>query len=439
MKTIAALPSLCLISFAIYGVMGMSSISRLSQLNLGIESAPSIFLFEKKEKNYRGLMTKECGIEEGQVFVRIPLENTFYVKEEGDEGEMGQALSWPIQLAYKLVEELKEKRQASKWRTYFASLPTMEDFKADLVHNWDDACTSVFYEDDEGDEELLYDSALICESIRNGKAYREEAAKAYPHLAELMGYSLDVVQTRCCGYSKLDEMKKEVKYHIVAPGFDMMNHSPGVDSFFFEEEVYNDYGNDASRFLSCCHRGKGIEKDSEVFLNYAGKGELSQEACFAYYGFIVDCVGYYQYFLPKREASQYLLESLLHKDTVCVMQVFQAKKMSVSAALIVSEDQINSFSSPLRVAARILASSGSRDELQRMIEEDSDGVCYLDHEHEVRSNLKLQSLLEDKVEQMELALTHRKEDESKGGMVRCAFLRNNIVHLREMLSLLIYV
>ncbi len=419
-----------LLSLIVVGVLSSSALqkSRFSLKSLGIQTKPGVEIFEGS--NGRGLRTVEP-IEANEAFLRIPLENTFYVIEENGEENEEEGMNWPFALAAKIATELeivKGEEGESKWSSYFDSLPSEDDFKKDLSHHWDAADVAVFFRDME-DNDNFYDSALICEGIQNARSFRSEA-KELTSGNKYSCYALDIIQTRCCGFRKSDKQN----YHIVAPGFDLMNHSPEVHSnFHFEKTESGD------ECLACCHREQGIEVDAEVFLNYAGNGEMSQEACFVHYGFVVKKVGYYLYHLPRSMVSRELFANLEKStpETITVLDVFNAMQLSLSAAFIVSESEISDFSSSLRMAVRILASSENEEQLETMIEHGREAACYIDEEHDACSLRLLKTLLQEICELIAASMTAENpqgKTETKGYAVRKRFLENNVKFLGETLE-----
>ena len=144
----------------------VASCIRFSFKSFCNQHKPGLKIFDVD--GYRGLKTFSP-IRENEIFLRIPLENTFYVIEEDCNPNLDS--KWPLQLAQIIALELENTKKCgeNKWSSYFSLLPSQESFEKDLPHHWSESDISVFLHDYEKDHDNIYDSALICEGIDDAK------------------------------------------------------------------------------------------------------------------------------------------------------------------------------------------------------------------------------------------------------------------------------
>lgn len=220
--------------------------------------------------------------------LQVPLDLCFLSSEMTNSSET--ISEWPVAMALRLLQEA-DKNECSRWYEYINHLPREQDLV--LPTQWPEilcsAIDNVVFEEQVQEvrrwrELVLQDTSLV--------TYVDTAVK------ERLDWALNVIQTRNCKVNIFESfyLKSRAKtVNILAPYFDLLNHSDEADTVFYVQDGY-----------LCLDVNYAVTKGNEVFLNY---GEHCPYTLLAKYGFWPDesVRNQLPIFLPRNLARSMLL------------------------------------------------------------------------------------------------------------------------------------
>ena len=175
-----------------------------------------------------------------------------------------------MEMAINLLEECGRKGE-SKYAPYIASLPNPEELVLPL--QWPSGA--------------MLKNVIFAEAVELVRTWRERTLEDPAMIARLnedtnlniksLAWALNIIQTRnckCTSFSSWYLKSSGSNVNILAPIFDLLNHSDDAKTAFYQSDGF-----------LCLDTMAGYAKDEEVFLNY---GEHCPHTLLAKYGFWSD-------------------------------------------------------------------------------------------------------------------------------------------------------
>jgi hypothetical protein len=187
--------------------------------------------------------------------------------------------------------------------------------------------------------------------------------------------------------------KNDSDMNVVAPFFDLMNHSPNVNTVFelLTSSAPTSRGPlgplpspvETEPYLTVKYKGHGVEKGDQIYLNYRSSEHIESEA--ALYGseYLLYSYGFtgndkneiQEVFLPKNVVLKYLLEDLNTEGGSPIMNIARTMNVRLGGSFVINSAGISSpFLNALRILgyAEKISNSIEKIDILQEISQDND-------------------------------------------------------------------